>query len=169
MAILAVLPAPGHASPTTQATFTVYNVSLTVTPSVVVSNFLPVSGLVPIAANVTALSPTGVYPQSCALGAYTPANSQTCTLCHLLHHAGLWLQPGLYGTYSASPGASSPSACLTCPANTYFWGTGEISPSNCTARPANSSSVQPYMIHMKSDCICNPGFAGPAGTSSPLF
>ena len=119
MAILAVLPAPGHASPTTQATFTVYNVSLTVTPSVVVSNFLPVSGLVPIAANVTALSPTGVYPQSCALGAYTPANSQTCTLCPA-------------GTYSITPASGSSQVC-----------TAPTRPPRAPARPVRASPARP--------------------------
>ena len=154
-----------QATPTTQANYTVYNLSLSVTPSQIVSGLQPVASV--ITAAVIPVSSTRVYPQACPVGAFSASNSQTCTPC----------QAGTYsvtptagssvacvacgqGTYSSALGASSASACVNCPLNSYFVGTGAISVSNCTSCPGNSSSNQPYM---KSDCICNPGFYGPAG------
>jgi hypothetical protein len=152
---------------TIQANFTVQGMPVSVTASTLVANFTPVAGLQPVSASVAPLSGFGVSVQVCPLGAYSSANSQTCTLCPAGKYSVTPAAGSVaacvacpQGTYSGAAGANSLSACVLCPANTYFQGQGATSVLNCTACPANTFSNQPYL---KTDCICNAGYNGSNG------
>lgn len=155
---------------TTESNYTVVNGYANVTPSVLTTLFQPLYTFNLSYAKITSLSTTRVRAQICQPGSYTPANSQTCSLC----------PPGTYseilaaassatctacpaGKYSGKSGAGSASDCTLCPLDTYYSGTMATSKDNCTACPPFSGTDQPYG---KTYCICLAGYYGPAGWSS---
>jgi len=152
---------------TTESNYTVVNGYANVTPSVLTTLFQPLYTFNLSYAKITSLSTTRVRAEICQPGSYTPANSQTCSLC----------PPGKYseilaaassatctacpaGKYSGKSGAGSASDCTLCPLDTYYAGTMATSKDNCTACPPFSGTDQPYG---KTYCICKAGYFGSAG------
>lgn len=119
-------------------------------------------------AYLTALTPSTVVVDSCPAGAYSPDDSQTCTLCPAGKYSTFVTATSVdtcvaceSGKYSSTVGANSSTVCLSCPNSTYFAGTAGPSLGACVACPANSYS---YMgAKLRQACICSPGYEGQNG------
>ena len=91
-------------------------------------------------------------PQSCSLcghgkfsGQVAQVDESTCVSC----------PPG---TMSLTLGAVDNSTCQPCPVGTYMSGTGATACFDCPAK-----SISPAASSAITDCLCLPGFTGPAG------
>jgi hypothetical protein len=166
--LLLLLAPPAASAPSTEANYTVLNGLANVTSaslSAWLAQFVPQLAVASV--TVTNLSATTVTPQTCGLGTFSPADSQSCSVCPpgtysptLAAVSSAACVPCPTGTYSAQAGATALADCTSCPADTYFEGTGGSDLSNCTACAANSGSSQPYL---KANCVCNAGYYGPGG------
>lgn len=164
-----VVPGGVQSQSFTIATYNISNASTGWNASNIQSRLSNVSS---ITLNTT--SDVSVLVETCPMGTYSLADSQTCSAC----------PPGKYSTtplassssvcvscesgrYSTTLGASSSATCLACPNNTYFAGTGGVNISVCMACPVNSWSYEASKLLQS--CICSPGYSGANGEFQILF
>lgn len=147
----------------TLVTYNISNASTGWNSSSVQSRLSNVSSI-----TLNSTSAVSVLVETCPMGTYSLADSQTCSACP----AGKFSTTPLAssssvcvscesGRYSTTLGASSSATCQACPNNTYFAGTGGINISVCIACPANSWSYEASKLLQS--CVCLPGYSGVNG------
>ena len=156
--------------------YTVASYNITATKDSVnttaVGEVLADPGLAFITVVSVSYSEAEVVISTCPAGAYSVADSETCSLCVAGEYSSAVEATSVDtcvacdpGSYSNTTGAPSIAMCIPCPANTYFEGTGGASASVCLECPVHSSSYASSKL--RSSCICDPGYAGPNGEFSP--